>query len=42
MPLMDSLRIVQHKLDLGQENTYGDYKKMIVVFEKRFNCTTEL
>ena len=40
--LIDSLRKEQDKLDLEQENTHGDYEKMIVVFEKRFNCTTEL
>jgi hypothetical protein len=35
---MDSLRKEKDKLDLEQENTHGDYKRMIVVFEKRFNC----
>lgn len=33
--LMDSLRKEQDKLDLEQENTHKDYKKMIVVFEKK-------
>ena len=35
---MDTLSKEQDKLDLEQENTHGDYKKMIVVSKKRFNC----